>query len=142
MTELSVEITRHIPHPPERVFDAWLDPAMLSRFMIPGAGVTVPEVTNDPTVGGRFRIIMRVPDAGDLPHEGEYRVIDRANRLQFTWVSPASTSENSLVTLDLSPNGTGTDLLLHHQRFPSQDSRDNHEAGWGAILATLDEVLA
>ena len=36
MTDLSLEITRYIPHPPERVFDAWLDPKMLATFMVPG----------------------------------------------------------------------------------------------------------
>ncbi|MCK8463712.1 SRPBCC domain-containing protein [Aliiroseovarius sp. S1339] len=142
MTDLSLEITRHIPYPPERVFDAWLDPKMLSKFMIAGAGVTVPEASADAKVGGRFKIIMRVPDAGDLPHEGEYRIIDRAKKLQFTWESHASTSENSVVTLDLKPKDGGTDLRLKHVRFPSEESRDNHTGGWTAILAKLDEVLA
>ncbi|WP_371168931.1 SRPBCC family protein [Aliiroseovarius sp. 2305UL8-7] len=142
MTELSLEINRHIPYPPERVFDAWLDPKMLSKFMIPGPGVTVPEASADAKVGGRFSIIMRVPEAGDLPHEGEYKVIDRAKQLQFTWESPASTVENSVVTLDLTPKDGGTDLRLHHVRFPSEESRDNHNGGWTSILATLDEVLS
>ncbi|SMR72382.1 Uncharacterized conserved protein YndB, AHSA1/START domain [Aliiroseovarius halocynthiae] len=142
MTELSLEITRHIPHPPERVFDAWLDPKMLAKFMIPGPDMTVPEVSSDATVGGRFRIVMRAPEAGDLPHEGEYRVIDRANRLQFTWESPYSTSEDSLVTLDLTPKDGGTDLTLHHMRFETEELRDNHQQGWGTILTSLEGALA
>ncbi|MCK8485024.1 SRPBCC domain-containing protein [Aliiroseovarius sp. S2029] len=142
MTDLSLEITRHIPYPPERVFDAWLDPKMLTKFMIAGAGVTVPDATVDAKVGGRFCIIMRVPNAGDLPHEGEYRIIDRAKKLQFTWESHASTAEESIVTLDLTPKDGGTDLRLHHIRFPSEESRDNHKGGWTAILAKLDEALA
>ncbi|MCK0138558.1 SRPBCC domain-containing protein [Aliiroseovarius sp. F47248L] len=141
MTDLSLEITRHIPYPPERVFDAWLDPKMLTKFMIAGAGVTVPEATVDAKVGGRFSIIMRVPNAADLPHEGEYRIIDRAKKLQFTWESHASTAEESIVTLDLTPKGGGTDLRLHHIRFPSEESRDNHNGGWTSILAKLDEAL-
>ena len=141
MTDLSLEITRHIAYPPERVFDAWLDPKMLAKFMIPGAGVTVPDASVDAKIGGRFSIIMRVPNAGDLPHEGEYRIIDRARQLQFTWESPASTAEESIVTLDLTPKDGGTDLCLHHIRFPSEESRDNHNGGWTAILAKLDEAL-
>ncbi|MBT2132599.1 SRPBCC family protein [Aliiroseovarius lamellibrachiae] len=141
MTELSLEISRHLPHPPERVFDAWLDPKMLSKFMIPGAGVSVPEATSDAKVGGRFRILMRVPGAGDLPHEGTYQTIDRATKLAFTWESHNS-MENSVVTLDLAPKDGGTDLTLRHVRFPSEQSRDDHQGGWTSIIAKLEETLA
>ncbi|WP_299951808.1 SRPBCC domain-containing protein [uncultured Ruegeria sp.] len=140
MTDLSLEITRAIPHPPEKVFDAWLDPAMLAKFMLPGPNMSVPEARSDAKVGGRFKIIMRAPEAGDLPHEGEYKVIDRPNRLQFTWNSPYS-QDDSTVTLDFMPTDKGTELRLHHIRFPSQESRDNHEGGWTSILAALEEAL-
>ncbi|WP_282064692.1 SRPBCC family protein [Aliiroseovarius marinus] len=136
MTELSLEITRHIPHPPERVFDAWLDPKMLAKFMIPGPGVTIPEAKVDPKVGGQFLIMMRVPEAGDLPHTGAYRVIDRPNQLAFTWVSQNS-QEDSVVTLDFVPKDGGTDLTLRHVRFPSEQSRDDHNGGWSRILDAL-----
>lgn len=141
MTELSLEITRHLPFPPERVFDAWLDPKMLSKFMIPGAGVTIPDATSDAKVGGRFNIIMRVPNAGDIPHQGEYKIINRATQLQFSWESPNST-DNSIVTLDFEPKDGGTDLRLHHLRFPSEQSQADHNGGWTSILAKLDEVLS
>lgn len=141
MTELSMEVTRHLPHPPEKVFDAWLDPVMLAKFMTPGPGMEVPEATSDAKVGGRFRILMRAPEAGDLPHEGEYLEIERPNRIKFTWVSPYS-QENSTVTLDFNAANGGTDLRLHHVRFPSEESRDNHHGGWTAILASLEEALS
>lgn len=141
MTELSLEITRHLPFPPERVFDAWLDPEMLAKFMEPGPGVTIPEATSDAKVGGNFLILMRVPEAGDLPHTGQYKVIDRPNQLQFTWNSQNS-QEDSLVTLDFTPKDGGTDLKLHHVRFPSEQSRDDHNGGWTRIVETLNKVLS
>ncbi len=140
MTELSLEITRAIPHPPEKVFDAWLDPEMLAKFMLPGPNMSVPEAYSDAKVGGRFKIIMRAREAGDLPHEGEYKVIDRPNRLQFTWNSPYS-QDDSTVTLDFTPTDKGTELRLHHIRFPSEESRNNHEGGWTRILETLEGAL-
>lgn len=141
MTELSLEVTRALPYPPERVFDAWLDPALLAKFMIPGPGMSVPEAQSDARVGGRFRIIMRTPDNNDLPHEGEYLAIDRPNRLQFTWNSPYS-QDDSTVTLDFEPDGDGTQLRLHHIRFPNEESRDNHQGGWGLILDALQGALS
>lgn len=140
MTELSLEITRHIPQPPERVFDAWLDPKMLAQFMMPGPGVTIPEVKVDAKLGGRFLIMMRVPNAGDLPHTGEYHVIDRPNQLAFTWAS-ANSQEDSVVTLDFAPKDGGTDLTLRHVRFPTQQSRDDHTGGWTRILDALTAAI-
>ncbi|MEP2531005.1 SRPBCC domain-containing protein [Shimia sp.] len=139
--DLSLKVSRHLPFAPERVFDAWLDPVMMQKFLVPGPGMTVPEASNDPRVGGRFRVIMKAPDVDEgWPHEGEYLEIDRASRLRFTWVSPYS-QEDSEVTLDLEPNEGGTDLTLTHVRFPSQESRDNHEGGWTLILQSLEGAL-
>ncbi|MGV6847210.1 MAG: SRPBCC family protein [Marinibacterium sp.] len=140
-TDLSLEITRHLPYPPERVFDAWLDPVLLARFMVPGPGMRQPQVTTDPRVGGTFTILMDSPsEPNGWPHRGEYLIIDRPNRLQFTWVS-AFTQDDSTVTLDFTPRDGGTDLRLTHIRFPHEESRTNHESGWTEILAQLENAL-
>ena len=60
-TELSLEVSRHLPHPPERVFDAWLDPEMLQKFMLPAPHMSVTAAENDPRVGGTFKIVMQAP---------------------------------------------------------------------------------
>lgn len=139
--ELKLEVSRTLPFPVERVFDAWLDPKMLAKFMIPGPGMTVPEATADAKVGGRFRIVMHGEEMGDLPHEGTYKAIDRPNRIVFTWESPFSTIEDSTVTLDFTPEGDGTKLTLTHVRFESEESRANHEGGWTRIVETLAATL-
>lgn len=140
-TELSLEVTHHLPFPPERVFDAWLDPNMMARFMLPAPDMDPPDVTADPRVGGKFRVVMRSENAPDgWPHDGEYLIIDRPNRLQFTWVS-AYTQDDSTVTLDFTPKDGGTDVRLTHVRFPSDESRDNHKGGWARILERMNDVL-
>ncbi|MCG6885510.1 MAG: SRPBCC domain-containing protein [Silicimonas sp.] len=138
-TELELTVSRHIKAPREKLFDAWLDPEMLARFMLPGPDMSVPEATADARVGGRFRIVMRAGE-NDLPHEGTYKVIDRPNRLAFTWESPFSTREDSTVTIDFSESGGGTDITLHHVRFENEEMRDNHEGGWTRILAALEAI--
>ena len=139
-TELKLETSRIINAPRDRLFDAWLDPEMLSRFMTPGPDVTVAEARTDARVGGRFLVVMRAGDK-DLPHQGTYKTIDRANRFAITWESPMSPVEGSLVTVDFEDATGGTLVRLNHVRFPSEESRDNHEKGWGAILNALAKAV-
>lgn len=139
MTDLSLNVARTIKAPIERVYNAWLDPAMLARFMIPGEGMTVPKAEADPRVGGRFSIVMAAGD-DELPHGGEYKELNPHTRIVFTWESPFSI-DGSTVTIDLSEVDDGTHVELTHVKFPDEESRNNHEAGWGAILGNLDEVM-
>ena len=141
MTELKLETSRVIAAPREALFDSWLDPKLLARFMRPGENMSVPEAKTDPRVGGRFLIMMRAGD-NDLPHEGTYVTIDRPNRLAFTWESPASTEEGSTVTVEFNEVEGGTNVTLTHVRFPSEETRDNHQQGWAAIIAALEGVVA
>ncbi|MCV0424702.1 MAG: SRPBCC domain-containing protein, partial [Roseibium sp.] len=126
--------------PVERVFEAWLDPDTLARFMTPGPGMTVPKATTDPKVGGTFEIIMQAGDQ-QIPHKGIYREISRHSRLVFTWESPFS-EPDSVVTLDFVDAAGETELTLTHVKFPSQESRDNHEGGWNRIVECLDPVVS
>lgn len=139
-TELKLETSRVIGAARERVFDAWLDPKMLAKFMTPGPDMTVPDATTDAKEGGRFLVIMRAGDQ-DLPHAGTYKTIDRPNRLEFTWESPMSQVEGSTVTLDFDEVTDGTKVTLTHVRFQNEEMRDNHEKGWGAILNALSAAF-
>jgi len=140
MTDLTVTLNKTINAPIEIVFDAWLDPALLTRFILPAPEMPNPEVENDPRVGGRFTIVMRVGD-DRLPHGGEYLVIERPHRLKFSWESAYST-DDSEVTLEfraLDPNRTEVELT--HVRFLHEEARSDHEGGWCRILDHLGAVL-
>jgi uncharacterized protein YndB with AHSA1/START domain len=141
MTDLTVNVTKIIHAPIERVFDAWLNPEMLSQFILPMPGMPEPQVETDAREGGKFKIIMQVGD-DKIPHTGRYLEINRPNKLVFTWESPFST-EGSTVTLkfsDIGENKTNVDLT--HIKFIDEEHRGNHEGGWGNILESLDDILS
>ena len=140
MTDLSLTTHRTIAAPQEAVFNAWLDPEMLRKFMRPGPGMTTPKAQTDPVKGGRFELVMKAGD-DEIPHAGTYKEIDPHSRIVFTWESPFS-ADDSTVTLDFEPDGDGTKVTLTHVRFVSEESRDNHMGGWTGILAALEEALA
>lgn len=140
MTELSLTIARVIAAPKDRVFQAWLDPKMLTKFMMPGPDMSVPKAETNPVAGGRFDIVMHA-GGNDLPHAGTYKEISPHDRIVFTWESPYSV-DDSTVTLDFAEVEGGTEVTLNHVKFANEEVRDNHKGGWTGILATLDSALA
>ncbi len=140
MTDLTVNLNKIINAPIVKVFDAWLDPGMLTRFILPAPGMPQPDVENDAREGGRFTIIMHVGD-DKIQHTGSYLTVDRPRRLVFSWESPFST-DDSTVTLDFTVADEGTtNVELTHVKFPHEEARSDHEGGWGNILDKLDEVI-
>ena len=140
MSDLSLKITRTISAPIKDVFDAWLDANMLAKFMLPKQGMDKPTVENDPRVGGKFTINMKVGD-NEIPHTGEYLDIEKPNLVAFSWVSPAS-RDDSVVTIlltELDENTTKVDLS--HVKFIDEERRDDHEGGWTHILKVLSDVV-
>jgi uncharacterized protein YndB with AHSA1/START domain len=141
MTDLKIKISKIINAPIEKVFNAWLNTDTLSQFMLPMPGMPNPRTESDPCVGGRFAIYMQVGEE-EIPHTGEYLEIEHPTRLVFTWISPFST-EGSTVTINfksIDESTTGIDLT--HVKFPDEESRANHEGGWGNILVMLDTILS
>lgn len=139
MTDLTLTVERTINAAQEDVFNAWLNPEMLKKFMTPGPGMTVPRASTDAKKGGRFDIIMQGGD-NELPHAGTYKEIDPHSRIVFTWESPFSV-DDSTVTLTFAPEGEGTHVTLSQVRFLDAETRDNHEGGWKSILNALDAAL-
>ena len=137
--DLTLTVERTIKAPPEIVFDAWLTPETLIRFMCPEPGMDAPDVETDAKVGGTFKIVMKQGDT-EIPHTGTYHEIDRPNRLVFTWVSPFSV-EGSTVTLEFRAKGEGTHVTLTQTRFENAERRDQHRGGWTRILDRLEEAL-
>lgn len=138
MTDLSLTVERTINAPQADVFNAWLDPEMLRKFMMPASGVSVTRTSTEPKEGGRFEIIMDTGET-ELPHTGTYREISPHERLVFTWESPFSQGD-STVALTFAAAGAGTKITLVHTRFADAEARDSHLGGWTRILKTLGEV--
>ena len=143
MTELSLSLTRIVDARPEKVFNAWLTPATLKRFMVPCEGGAVPVAESEARVGGRFCIVMFNGEK-NIEHTGTYLEIEPHSRLAFTWQSVFSL-DDSTVTIDLKPSGADkTELTLTQVKFASESTRDGHLRGWTQIvdqLAAMDTEL-
>ncbi len=55
---------------------------------------------------------------------------------------PATNHVETLVTVELTPLGDETELVLTHERLPTQAMREGHTKGWGQILDHMAEEIA
>lgn len=119
----------------EEVFDAWLNAEGMREWMCPGP-VTRSEVELEPRVGGQFQIVMSAPNA-EIVNRGEFRVLERPTRLEFTWISSRWSDEETLITIELHERDGLCELVLTHDRFPLAHSTEQLRTGWGQILEKL-----
>ena len=140
MTELELTVSKRIAAPRKEVFNAWLAPATLAKFMRPPEMTLPAKVENDPVKGGRFSIVMRSPEK-EIPHSGTYLAIDPHAHLSFTWESPHSL-DDSVVTIDFVEVDAATpDVTQRHVKLRTEEARSGHVRGWNAILANLGEMI-
>ena len=132
---LWLELSKRIPAAPGAVFDAWLSPTAMARFMCPAPNVEVKNVEVDARSGGAFSLDM-VAGETVIPVRGHYVDVERPGKLSFTWLS-AHTTDDSVVTLTFEPDPAGTFLTLRHEGFPDEGARENHSGGWRHILDRL-----
>lgn len=139
-----VVVSRSFGMSAERVFDAWLDPDMIGRFMFGPAlrDEIILHVRLDARVGGTFSFKVRRGDQ-DIDHVGRYREISRARRLVFTWGIAGESADESVVTIEIAPRGAGCELRLIHELQPQwADYAPRVTQGWTTMLMALENNLA
>ncbi|HKX28543.1 MAG TPA: SRPBCC family protein [Blastocatellia bacterium] len=136
---VKVRVTRRFSAPPEQVFDAWLNPELLGRWMF-GPAVRNEEVVHlqvEPRVGGSFSFLVRRQGL-EIDHVGKYREIERPRRLVFTWGIAGDSEDESVVIIEIVPLEAGSELTLTHEMPPKwADYAARTEAGWTRMLEAL-----
>ncbi len=133
-----LRITRRFDASPERVFDAWLDPETAGKWLFATPTGHMTSVQIDSRVGGKFLLIRR--DNEDVEHFGEYIEIDRPRRLVFTFRVPKYSAEETRVSIDIVPAGSGCELTLTHEHV-LPEWIDRTRQGWTMILDSLASLL-
>ncbi len=95
----SLTLKRHYAAPIERVYRAWTDPEALKRWFGPSDEGRILVSETNPTVGGRYRIVMEMPSGEQHRVGGIYRELVPNEKLVFTWAWESTPERESLVTV-------------------------------------------
>ena len=155
MTAARVDrVSRLVPAPPERIYDALVDPEALVRWL-PPEGMTGRIDAFEPRAGGRFEMTLaysREEDAGaGKSSADEDRVRGRFAELvpgrrvvqlvRFESDDPAFAGPMRM-TWQLDPERGGTRVTVSAEDVPAGIRPEDHERGMRSTLAKLAAFLA
>ena len=138
-----VRIERTFDAPAEEVFDAWTSPEVMRRWWHAGPNWETPEAEADLRVGGKVRVVMRARDGSEVEAQGEYRLIERPNRLEMTWTfsdDPSGTQQ--LIEVAFSEEEGSTTVVMVNSGIATDDRRDAQDYGWRGCFDELERALA
>jgi uncharacterized protein YndB with AHSA1/START domain len=106
-----VQVSRSIDASPETVFDAWLEPAIMRRWMFHRPTNEISKIDSERVVGGAFSIVERDGDQ-EIDHFGRYLEFQRPNKLVFSLRVPKHYPGETLVTVGIEAAVHGCDVTL------------------------------
>lgn len=141
----AVEIRRRMRSTPDKVFAAFADPGLVSRWLKPVPEVRLEVLSFDFRVGGAYRFAYHVPDGNIMHVNGVFNAIEPPTGLVFSWnIEPPDEHAGikSGVTVAIAADGKGSEVLIRHEKLARVDAIERHQGGWIGALGLLDRLLA
>lgn len=147
---LSVNVSRFIRAPRQKVFEAWIHAELRRKWWRThnGNGLTACEI--DARVGGRYcmkQIGGGCESTDEDPNfewimNGEFLEVDPPRKLVFTWnVNHEPPCIDERVTIEFREADGGTDVTIKHEGIMSSAMRDGTDTGWTTLLESVASVL-
>ncbi len=149
VAERELVLERIIAAPPEKLYRAWTEPALLKQWFAPKPWTT-PVVETDLRPGGSSLFVMKSPEGQDFPNRGIYLEVVPNKRLVFTdaFVKAWEPSEKPFMvaTITFDDLGGGKTRYTARVRHWSAADRETHEkmgfhTGWGQCADQLAELV-
>ena len=135
----AIHISRRFPAPPERVFRAWIDPAIAGRWLFATATQPMTRVAIDPRVDGSFLLAHR-HHGTSLAYSGRYLEIVPPRRLAFTVAAEHQPGTETRVSVEFVPRGAGCDVNVVNEGVPPAHA-EHAEGRWTGLLYGLGVTL-
>jgi uncharacterized protein YndB with AHSA1/START domain len=140
VTRFAVQLSRVVRAPRSRVYQAFLDPELVARWLAPDESV-VSTATVDERVGGVHRVEML--DEHGEPHMFDSVIQELVPDERIVLIFKfAPDAEETQFTVKLRDTPDGTEVTLDHQRVPLDDDLNERsvDAGWNSVLDKLEGI--
>ncbi|HTC15482.1 MAG TPA: SRPBCC domain-containing protein [Steroidobacteraceae bacterium] len=129
----SVVIEKELPHPPEKVWRALTQGALIKEWLM--------DSDFKPVVGHRFSFRSTPMPNWNGVIDSEVLVVEPNQKLSYSW---GSLGLKSVVVWTLVSSGSGTLLRMEHSGFGSDQEAAYQGAtyGWRKFLGRLEQVVA
>ena len=143
-------VERSFSQPPSVVFQALSDADKLRRWMGPTEGSDLIDFQCDFREGGSLLLKYQMGPTSPIPgvvitNEARFEYIASDERIvtASTMKKDGSTFSASLITFELLPAATGTDIIITHQGafFEGSDGPEMRQQGWNLLADRLAAVL-
>lgn len=133
----SVVVEREMPHPPDKVWRALTQGALIAEWLM--------QNDFEPVVGHKFNFrAAPMPPRWNGITDCEVLVVEPDQRLSYTWNSSGDEAGrlNTVVTWTLTPTGGGTLVRMEQSGFRPENDEFYRGAGygWQKMVAGLERV--
>jgi uncharacterized protein YndB with AHSA1/START domain len=130
-----------IAAPPERVFQALVDPSQVVRWWGQSGMYRATEYHSDLRVGGKWSTIGVAADERRFEAKGEYLEVDPPRLLVHTWIASWTGDVKTMVRWELEPTKSGTLVRIRHMGLAAHPEIAQSYKGWPIILGWLNAFL-
>lgn len=130
----------HVVHAePAEVYAAWTE--RLDCWFAQAGSLVMTRVPGQPY------FFYNRDEWGRHPHYGRLLALRENEMVEMTWMTGNGTAEGTegaetVLRIDLVPQGSATEVRLTHSGFVSERSRRGHDENWPLALQILDEALS
>lgn len=139
------EVRRRFSVTPQKVFAAFARADLIERWLTPSPEIKLTVLQLDFRESGSYRFAYHVPGATTVIVAGSYSVIQPPSKIVFSWIIEPPDEHagiESEVTVAITPDGSGSELLIRHEKLRRTDAIERHAAGWCGAVDQLLELLA
>lgn len=133
-TRPPVRLTAEYAATPDRVFAAWTDVDVLSKWFGCDTDMLWSVHRWEPVAGGEIHVSL---DFDGVPYEvkGRFAVVEPPHRLQYHWEG------TQVVTVTIEATDAGSRMTVEQTGLPSGDMDQIVTEGWTAGMSQLGQLL-